>query len=359
MYVTETYLGGGQISTDRTGARSGGPGRAGCFLKSYACAADRSRDAGSDFIAEFRTTGQHFRSTIACVDRGDVRVSRMLDEGGLDMDGQWLPDAIGIAFFWGEGAAIAGTAAHTPRAMLAGIGTGVRIQRRGWSRNYRIGLRRRAFTDLLNDPVTAATVEPWLRRGVRWPQAAAAAEWRLQHAIAEAANFAERAVTTGVTAEAASTALVEDALGAMLELLADANRQNRGAVVASGARGRVVDTALDWLENFPDEPVSVRRLCSQVGASERTLERAFKERFGIGPRGFERERRLRAVHGSILAHGRTRSVTDLAMQYGFWHLGRFSANYAQLFGCTPSETRRRSWRPSDELQRTAPPRRRA
>jgi hypothetical protein len=31
------------------------------------------------------------------------------------------------------------------------------------------------------------------------------------------------------------------------------------------------------------------------------------------------------------------------MSFGFWHLGRFSGAYATLFGCAPTETRRRVW----------------
>jgi AraC-like DNA-binding protein len=41
--------------------------------------------------------------------------------------------------------------------------------------------------------------------------------------------------------------------------------------------------------------------------------------------------------------GDRRSVTDIAMHFGFWHLGRFAGTYATMFGCTPSETRRRVW----------------
>lgn len=328
-------------------------------MKSYGCVADRSRDVGSDYVAEFRSGGHPFRSTIAGVDCGEVRVSRMLDEGTLDMDGQWLSDAMGIAFFWGEGATIAGTPAPMPRPMLAGLGTGVGIRRRCWSRNYRIGVRHTAFAGLLADPVTAATVEPWLRRGPQWPQASAAAEWRLQHAIASAANYAERAVATGIDPGCALQAVSEDALAAMLELLHDAGTPSGGADAPSRPRAHLVADALALLADIPDEPVSVRSLCSRLGVSERTLERAFRERLGVGPRAYERQRRLRAVHGSILAHGRTRSVTEIAMQYGFWHLSRFAASYARLYGCTPSETRRRSWRPGAEARSAAARGRRA
>jgi AraC-like DNA-binding protein len=77
--------------------------------------------------------------------------------------------------------------------------------------------------------------------------------------------------------------------------------------------------------------------------SERTLQRAFVECLGIGPLRYERERRLHAVHGAILADGQGRTLTELAMTFGFWHLGRFAAAYANLYGCSPSETRRRVW----------------
>jgi AraC-like DNA-binding protein len=41
--------------------------------------------------------------------------------------------------------------------------------------------------------------------------------------------------------------------------------------------------------------------------------------------------------------GDRRSLTDIAMAFGFWHLGRFAGAYAALYGCTPRETRRRAW----------------
>jgi AraC-like DNA-binding protein len=49
-----------------------------------------------------------------------------------------------------------------------------------------------------------------------------------------------------------------------------------------------------------------------------------------------------------------RSITDIAMSFGFWHLGRFSGGYAALFGCVPTETPRRV-RGEFEDEALAPP----
>jgi AraC-like DNA-binding protein len=52
-----------------------------------------------------------------------------------------------------------------------------------------------------------------------------------------------------------------------------------------------------------------------------------------------RQRKLERVHACLSdASCAVRSVTELAMDYGFLHLGRFSEVYRQRFGELPSET---------------------
>jgi transcriptional regulator GlxA family with amidase domain len=104
-----------------------------------------------------------------------------------------------------------------------------------------------------------------------------------------------------------------------------------------------VQSAIELLASSPNEPVSVAAVCHRLGVRERTLQRAFQETIGVSPRAYERDRRLYGVHGAILREGNRRSITDIAMSFGFWHLGRFAGAYGALFGCSPSETRRRIW----------------
>ena len=66
----------------------------------------------------------------------------------------------------------------------------------------------------------------------------------------------------------------------------------------------------------------------------------------MGPIRYLTLRRMNLVRRALQrADASTATVTQLATDHGFWELGRFSVNYRQLFGESPSETLRR---PSDD-----------
>ena len=104
-------------------------------------------------------------------------------------------------------------------------------------------------------------------------------------------------------------------------------------------RRRVVRAVEGYLEAHECEVPSLADLCAMTGASERTLEYAFREQIGVSPHRYLRLRRLNRAREELCA-GEPASirVTDVAMRWGFWHLGRFAADYQQLFGERPSET---------------------
>jgi len=102
---------------------------------------------------------------------------------------------------------------------------------------------------------------------------------------------------------------------------------------------RLIRRVEEYVEEAGTRPVHVSEICAALSVSRRTLHRAFQEVFGLGPVGFLRHKRLCAVH-SILHKSLPGSTTvaAVAMQQGFYELGRFSQYYHAMFGERPSQT---------------------
>jgi transcriptional regulator GlxA family with amidase domain len=89
------------------------------------------------------------------------------------------------------------------------------------------------------------------------------------------------------------------------------------------------------------DPVTIAELSRTVGVSERTLRTAFHDIVGLSPKQYVLGQRLRAVHDALSsANPDTTTVTDVAMAYGFFELGRFAGRYRHTFGEVPSQTLR-------------------
>lgn len=132
----------------------------------------------------------------------------------------------------------------------------------------------------------------------------------------------------------------EELLAAFVRALAE-----RPAAAAPGSRASAADRfglvrrVEDYLESRAGDPLRVDELCSAVGASLHTLERAFQEVHGISPKKFLTLRRLSWARQDLMrGTGRVGSVTDVATKWGFFHLGRFAADYRAVFGEPPSAT---------------------
>ena len=104
---------------------------------------------------------------------------------------------------------------------------------------------------------------------------------------------------------------------------------------------KIVRQVEEYLDARPNEPIHISEICSHLHVSRRTLHRAFHEALGTGPIAFLRHRRLCAAHTALRAPGDIRTISNIAMQFGFQNLGRFAGYYHQLFGEYPSETRQR------------------
>ena len=106
---------------------------------------------------------------------------------------------------------------------------------------------------------------------------------------------------------------------------------------------RITTIVDDYLREHEWYPVRVPRLCAHLGLSERTLRRAFVEKYGIPPARYLIFRRLSQAR-QILTTESDANVTGTAMRCGFWDLSRFARHYRNLFGETPSMTLKRQRR---------------
>ena len=81
-----------------------------------------------------------------------------------------------------------------------------------------------------------------------------------------------------------------------------------------------------------------RQTCEALGLSRRSLQLAVQEHFGLSSNALQRTIRLAYANMLLSDPQGARNVTDAALAAGFSHLGRFSQQYRELFGETPSRT---------------------
>lgn len=103
------------------------------------------------------------------------------------------------------------------------------------------------------------------------------------------------------------------------------------------------------LDNNGDYPMSVAEMASIACVSQRTLQYCFEQELGVSPIAFLRECRLNAVRRALIVTDQEKTIGELALQHGFYHLGTFNQYYKLLFGETPSQTRDRA----DRYERAA------
>jgi len=102
---------------------------------------------------------------------------------------------------------------------------------------------------------------------------------------------------------------------------------------------RIVERAKDYLTIDPNKYTRVSELTAAVGVSRRALHYAFRHITDMTPARYLKVSRLNGVRRQLRSATQSRlCVGDLAAAWGFWHLGRFAADYEQLFGEFPSQT---------------------
>jgi transcriptional regulator GlxA family with amidase domain len=100
---------------------------------------------------------------------------------------------------------------------------------------------------------------------------------------------------------------------------------------------RDVKRAIDFMEANLDSAIGLGEIVAASGVAGRTLLKHFREFKGVSPMRYLRNARLERVRAELRGTPGA-SVTDIAMGWGFTHMGRFSIEYRKRFGESPSVT---------------------
>jgi AraC family ethanolamine operon transcriptional activator len=138
----------------------------------------------------------------------------------------------------------------------------------------------------------------------------------------------------GLNSEIAWNLLAETIL-----FMADASSSSSAERLVNGASAAIAHRAQTFIEERFREAIRMQDLCTFTGVGLRTLQRCFSSHFQVSPIAYIKARRLNAARRDLAdADPSSHTVTWIAMENGFSHLGRFSVDYRAYFGESPSET---------------------
>lgn len=107
---------------------------------------------------------------------------------------------------------------------------------------------------------------------------------------------------------------------------------------------RAFSATLDWLATAEAADLTVIALSAATGFDSRTLRHASVAEAGLGLDRLLTMQRLNLARRALLAARETRGggakVSDIALDHGFLHWGRFAGQYRAMFGERPAETLR-------------------
>jgi len=135
----------------------------------------------------------------------------------------------------------------------------------------------------------------------------------------------------------------EDAVNEALRLITDAylcadpaaNKEHNSRLSPE----RIVRLAEERFLEANGKKISLADLCAAAKVSKSVLYRSFEEICGLSPLNYFRKRQLTRARSIIIeSAAKPGAIKKAAFAVGLTELGRFSAEYRQLFGETPSTT---------------------
>ena len=113
-----------------------------------------------------------------------------------------------------------------------------------------------------------------------------------------------------------------------------------GDVSFSRLPAAALGRCLAYVEHHKRGPISLVALAADAGVSLRTVQAYFARELGTTLTAYIRDARLDSVRARLAAPDVRDTVTSVALEEGFGHLGEFGRAYLARFGERPSDTLR-------------------
>jgi len=164
----------------------------------------------------------------------------------------------------------------------------------------------------------------------------------LRTSLAELMTLAERLGPSGLM----SPVTMADWREVLFDRLLNGLRHDRSDAIRtfSGQAERLpraLRAARDHLADNAGEPLDLVQLACAAGIGIRALQLGFRRYFGLSISQMLLDMRLAGLHARLAQASPDVSITDIAFDLGFTHLGRMAGAYRAKFGETPSATLRR------------------
>ncbi len=142
----------------------------------------------------------------------------------------------------------------------------------------------------------------------------------------------------GLLESPVAVARFEDLLVSILLFGIDNNLEQILGQPAPMADSTLVKRIEGYLEANASNALEMKHLAKETGHSISSIYRTFKQYRGYTPTAFLQKIRFSNARRRLLTPDPTDTVTCIAMDCGFFHMGRFAGAYKQKFGESPKQT---------------------
>lgn len=126
------------------------------------------------------------------------------------------------------------------------------------------------------------------------------------------------------------------------------NLQRVGGQVSSPALPEIIKATMALMDRTIDAPLSITAIADSVGVSTRQLERLMRQHLHMSPAQYYTDIRLEKAR-DLLTNSK-KSVTSVALDVGFTSSSHFSSRYKEIYGLSPSETKRIGEKEREEIE---------